>query len=407
MFKKDIILLWFSRSFSRFGDAFESIALMYLVYDLTGSGLAMGSTMIFSVLPNAFFSPIAGVLADRYNKKVIMVVSEIVRSISILTIPFLMVTGNIQLWHIYAISFFVSIAESFYEPSFGNSFVLIVGKKELPKVNSVITTTNHLMRMAGYTLAGVLMSLLPKGMELIFVVDAVTFFVSGVIAIMLNIPQVEQKMEKSKAKVLIDFKEGFLYTIKHNVILSLLAIFTVAIFLSAPIGILLPLLIEEVLNVDRVWLGYFSTFAMIGTILGTIIAPNLMNRSKVKFNYFYFISFLGLGAIFIIIAQVFNPYVILITLVFFSMLMSLLQAITFTYMQQIIAEEYLGRVFGFISMFSLMASPLSAAFFGYAADVFPLENVFVCISIMCFIGAAIVLLKFPKAYINIAIAKKV
>lgn len=402
IFKRDILLLWFSRSFSRFGDAFESIALMYLVYELTGSGLAMGATMIFSVLPNAFLSPIAGVFADRYNKKKIMFISEIVRAISILIIPLLLFTGNLKLWHVYAISFFVSIAESFYEPSFGKSFVLIIGKKELPVVNSIITTSNHLMRMLGYTLAGIFMSVLAKGMELIFIVDSVTFLVSGFIALALNIPVVENKEEIKKSSVGKEFKEGLLYVAKHKIILQLISVFTLLIFLAAPLGVLLPLLIEEVLHVDKVWLGYLSTAGMVGTIGGTILTPILMNKSQIKFNKFYLVSFLLLSFVFLVISNILNPFAYIPVLILFSLTMALLQAITFTYMQQIIEGEYLGRVFGFISMFGLMASPLSAALFGYIADNLPLVNVLMFVGLLCLVMAPIVFIKFPKESINIA-----
>ena len=87
---RSAMLLTISRAFSRSGDALETLALLYLVYDLTGSGLAMGSLMLFSVLPNAIISPFAGVVADKYNKKKIMFIAEMARTICILIIPILM-----------------------------------------------------------------------------------------------------------------------------------------------------------------------------------------------------------------------------------------------------------------------------------------------------------------------------
>lgn len=97
---KNILMLWGSRAFSRFGDALETLALLYLVYDLTGSGLAMGSLMLFSTLPNAIVSPFAGVIADKYNKKKIMFWAEMSRTLCILLIPILMYTKLITFWHI-------------------------------------------------------------------------------------------------------------------------------------------------------------------------------------------------------------------------------------------------------------------------------------------------------------------
>ncbi|HBB29255.1 MAG TPA: hypothetical protein DC000_08420, partial [Clostridiales bacterium] len=84
---RNAIFLWISRTVSKFGDSFESLALMYLVYDVTGSALAMSTVMIFSMIPNLLVSPFAGALVDRFNKKTILFISEIVRTITIFMIP--------------------------------------------------------------------------------------------------------------------------------------------------------------------------------------------------------------------------------------------------------------------------------------------------------------------------------
>ena len=170
---KNALLLWSSRSLSRFGDALESLALMYLVYDLTGSALKMGTVMLFSFIPNIILSPFAGVIADKYNKKRIMFFAEIIRTLVILFIPVLMWLNSINIWHIYTIAFIVSIAESFYEPAFGVTALYAIKKELLPALNSIVTTTNSLVKGLGYVLAGILISL--AGKEILFVIDSGTF----------------------------------------------------------------------------------------------------------------------------------------------------------------------------------------------------------------------------------------
>jgi len=125
------MILWISRALSRFGDAIESLALMYLVYELTGSGLAMGTVMLFSGIPNIVIGPIAGVIVDRYNKKAIMFICELVRAVALILIPVFMYFNIISLWHIYILASVASIAESFYEPCYGVASIQITPKEDL------------------------------------------------------------------------------------------------------------------------------------------------------------------------------------------------------------------------------------------------------------------------------------
>jgi len=363
---KSALLLWGARSFSRFGDSLEMLALLYLVYDLTGSGLAMGSLMLFSVLPNAIISPFAGVLADKYDKKKIMFLGEMVRGIAIAIIPILMITETIHLWHIYLISVLVSIAESFFEPAAGTTFVLVVGREDMPLFNSVVTISNHIMRVLGFSLSGIIMATIGK--EIIFVVDAVTFLASGVIALMVKIPD----MKKEKSEEVSDFKKellsGFTYVLENKVIMSIIVVIIFIQFFQTPLDTYIPLIIEKVLLVPTVWSGYFATATIIGAIIGNVLYP-FLNKTSMKLYHLYLYGIAILGVSIGLCGFILTPIYYVLMFFVLGVVGSLISTWSFTEIQLLVDTNYLGRVSSILIMISLISTPLAGVVFGGLADV--------------------------------------
>lgn len=363
---KDALLLWGARSFSRFGDALEMLALLYLVYDLTGSGLAMGSLMLFSVLPNAVVSPFAGVIADRYNKKRIMFLAELIRAACIILIPILMFTKTIQLWHIYLISVVVSIAESFFEPTAGITFLLVIGKKDMPVYNSVVTISNHIMRILGYSLSGIMMATVGK--ELIFIIDSITFLASAVVSMIVKIPIIEKMNTEKQSDFKSELLSGFKYVLSNKIIMSIIFVILLIQFLGTPLDTYIPLIIDKILNISKTWSGYFATSTIIGAILGNILYP-ILNKTSMKLHhlYLYGIALLGLSIGF----SGYLLYPVYYAFMFFMVgtIGSLISVWSFTEIQLLVDISYLGRVFSILTMISLISAPLAGVVFGGLADI--------------------------------------
>jgi len=369
---KNAVVLWISRALSRFGDSLENLALMYLVYDLTGSGLAMGTVMLFSMIPNVLVSPIAGVVVDRYNKKIIMAISETVRAISILLIPILMYTGYIQLWHVYAISVVVSTAESFFEPCSSVVFTLIVSEDELPLLNSISTTTNSIMRMLGYTVAGIIIALGSK--EFLFIIDASTFLISAIAALIMTIPKIETKKLEKVSDIGRDFIEGFKYIFEDGIIPILFLAILVITALTVPVLQFMPIFTEEVLKVSSTWSGYFMTVSSIGNITGGVIYPILI-KANMKLKHLYLYSLSIIGIIMIYICYFPSQYIGLIMFFIVGTFMALIGMWSFTEIQKICKSEYMGRVFSITNIVMLAAVPFASAVCGWLVDTVSLQNV--------------------------------
>lgn len=282
-----------SRALSRFGDAIESLALMYLVYELTGSGLAMGTVMLFSGIPNIVIGPIAGVIVDRYNKKAIMFICELVRAVALILIPVFMYFNIISLWHIYILASVASIAESFYEPCYGVASIQITPKEDLPLVNSLTTTTNSIMRSIGYALAGVIMVALNK--EILFIIDAVTFFISAIAALIISLPKVENKNITNPKEILFDLRYAGKYIASNKHITIMLIVIFIINCGIIPLTSFLPIFSDVHLSLGEAWSGYFMTTFSIGTVLGAVIYPMLAKKNlKLRSAYLYGFTIMGI-----------------------------------------------------------------------------------------------------------------
>lgn len=134
------------------GDRFSSVAVLALILELTGSGLAVGMTLAIRLLPYLIFAPIGGRLADRFSRKNILVTTDLVRIVFALS--FLMVHGKEDLWIVYVSTFMLAAGEAIYSPTRKSTIPQLVNKENLIKVNSLEQVLVGIVLIVGPFLAG-------------------------------------------------------------------------------------------------------------------------------------------------------------------------------------------------------------------------------------------------------------
>lgn len=376
---KNAMFLWISRTISRFGDSMESLALMYLVYDLTDSGIAMSIVMICSMLPNFIVSPFAGAIVDSCNKKKILFISDIIRTVAILAIPLLNYLDLIQLWHIYTIAIIVSIAESFFEPCYGVTVALTVPKEDLPVQNSVVTLSNNIARCVGYSLAGFIM--LKVGKNILFIFDSFTFLLSAIFALLLKFNDVYDKKTISAKGMFSDIGGGFKYMFSNRILVGFLLVFLSMSILIGPMSDFIPFTLEGLFSLNETWSGILLTLFAIGTVLGSILYP-ILYKGKVKFNILVFISYIVMGGITILCLMLPSATTAVIMYLVFGLLISILNMWVSTGMQQRCDITYMGRVSSIMSIIMTASSPLACALYGGIIDFFGIISVYCGVAIV-------------------------
>ena len=204
--------LWYGQIVSLLGDWFGFVASATLVASLTQSGLAIGVLIAVRMLPPFLFSPLAGVVADRYNRKYILILTDILRFFIVLGFLFLREPGDV--WIIYALTALQTTMTGFFFPARNAILPDIVDPSQLGSANALSATTWSVMLALGAALGGVFAGYF--GVYLAFFVDSLTYLASAAILCFLNYTQATHKRKLSVRGVLADYLIGVRYLKRHR-----------------------------------------------------------------------------------------------------------------------------------------------------------------------------------------------
>lgn len=268
----EFLKIWLGRLVSRFGDSIDQIAFMWLVYELTGSGLLMGAFLAVNFLPNLIFGILGGVLADRLSKKSLMLVGDIGRGLVVALTAVLYWQGHMRVWYLFVFTFVNSTLETFAAPARTSAVPLLVTEKEdFLAANSLFTASSSLMSMLGLGAAGVIIG--TWGIGAAIAVDAVTFFICALSVALARIPAGIRDRQSTKGTTGFghDLREGLSMAFGHGT-LRLCILLGVALnaFIS-PFYVLAPIYADRVLQAGAK--GYsalnmaISASLMVGALL--------------------------------------------------------------------------------------------------------------------------------------------
>jgi len=262
--------IWFGQLISLVGSQLTGFALGVWVYDQTHSVTLIALTQVALGAPFVFLSPLAGVLADRWNRRTAMIVSDFGAGLAVLLATVLFITHNLQPWMVIPINFCISAFATLMWPAFTASVTLLVPKEQYGRANGFVQLGEALPQIAGPAIAGVLYVAIKVGnMALI---DFATYVFSVVLMILfVRIPHPPRTADGHQAKGSI-WKEmgfGWHYITARKGLFSLLIYFLIMNFLG---GIMGPLFIPLILDQWKAdVLGYISTILGVGMLAGTLV----------------------------------------------------------------------------------------------------------------------------------------
>lgn len=257
---------------NRFGDSIDSIALAWLVYQVTQS--AAWSAIIFGVnrIPTIFLQPFAGALVEGMNKKLIMIVTDVIRGICVGIVATTFLAGSVNQWIILACTIVISCAEAFRNPASSSMLPKLLDKELYSFGISLNTSLCSIMELIGLGLAGVIISVF--SLSTAIYIDMITFFLSAIIILTLRIKDVQLTKAKINAKAYIDNLKGGVLYLKEKAFLRYMI--TIAIFLNAilvPLNSLQAPLVSEVLHSNEIMLSVLSLGITIGMVIGAMLYP--------------------------------------------------------------------------------------------------------------------------------------
>jgi MFS family permease len=328
-----LLRLWIGQGTSFVGDAVSMVALVVLVVQVTGSASAVGGALVARLLPT-IASPLAGVIADRVDRRVLLVASDLARAVLVLGLVFAR-----DLATIYVLVFLMGLARTVFNPTIRAAFPSVVGGGDLTRANALISGTFSVSETAGPALGGLLVATM--GVDAAFVLDAVTYVVS---AAMLSLtPLARPQREEDGAGFGEDLKAGFTYLAGARVPLAIvlgafLTVLTINITIPAEF-----FLATETFDAGNAGYGLLVGLYGGGMVLGSALMAALGDRVRLLPFYFIgvFASALALVGVGLSPAFVFA----LGALVVAGVANGTENVTTDTILQKRVPDAFLGRVF--------------------------------------------------------------
>lgn len=291
---KNFLILWIGHIISVFGNMVTFLALPIWVHNITGSRSALAITALLRGAPIILLGLFAGVLVDRWNRKRIMISSDLIRAV--LTIPLIFVPEQYFVSTIYVIVLLKSIVGIFFNPAVSSTIPAIIEKKNLNTVNSLIGLTQNTLTFIA-PLAGMVLITAFDFSRWILMVDLVSFVVSAIALYFVKIPPREDaSTSKINIKaILADAGNGLMYIKKSKPLIVIMVTTIITMFGQGFIGPLWLPYVVEVLNKPAEFFSKLVSNQGLGSIAGAIMVMLLGLRAGKSYNRIYsgFVFFLG------------------------------------------------------------------------------------------------------------------
>ena len=369
LWNKNFIMLVIGQIVSLFGNAILRFALpMYILLE-SGSPELMGRVLALSVIPMIIISPFGGVLADRVNKKRLIVFLDFFTAGG--AFIYLWAIGSLSIVPITIVMLMLLIAiNSMMSSATDSSYPLIVPKEELVRANSTAMAVNTLAMLLGPMLGGIL--LVEFGLSALLIVGGVCFTLAATMELFIRIPKVRQEAAGGLIKVIIrDMGDGLRFAVKKQPIMAkiLLVIILFQLVVSSFGLIGVPVLITQYLDMDGRMAGIASGIMGAGGIVGGIVSGILGQRVRVqKAHWMIFavgLFLIPFGLVFLLSTPVIVTYIVLTAMMFGAMgaaTLFTIQLMTFT--QQISPPELLGKMIALIMTATVLSQPLGQWVYG-------------------------------------------
>lgn len=356
---KRFVVIWSGQAFSILGSRLVSFALVWWMTKETGSAvvLATATTMIY--LPQIFLGPFIGALVDRWNRRRMIILSDLAVALATLLLAFLFWTGKVQLWHIFALVFIRSLGGTFHFPAMQASMSLLVPDKHLPRIAGINQIMDGGFNILGPALGAVLMNSLP--MQGVLAVDVVTALIAIGPLLFIAIPQpanANPVVKVTPRVVIQDVLEGFRYVASWRGLMILFSMSMLLNFIFAPTGSFLPLMVTEYFK-GGVWhLGLLESLAGAGMILGGVLLSITGGFQRKILNLVVPTGVMGCSALVVGLVPETGFYIATGAFFVEGFANTIMNGGALSIMQSIIKPEMQGRVFSLIQAVGGASSPL-------------------------------------------------
>lgn len=368
--KKDIVLFIASQTISLLGSSLVQYAIMWHITLNTKSGVMMTIFIICGFLPTFFLSPFAGVWADRYNRKTIIILADMFIAVTTLFMALLFMLGYQSIVLLFVMSAFRAVGTGVQNPAVGAFIPQIVPEDKLTKVNGANGSIQAVITLVSPMIGGVLLTM--STLEAIFLIDVFTAAAAVLtLLLFLKVPAHTKAQKTQESSYFKDLHEGIVYIWNHSYVKKYFIFCAVFFFMLAPIAFLTPLQVTRSFGSDVWRLTAVEVAFSIGMILGGVVIASWGGFSNRIYTMALASFVTGICTLALGVVPLFWIYLSIMGIV--GTTIPLFNTPSTVLLQEKVEADFLGRVFGVLNMIASSMMPLGMLVFGPIADAVKIE----------------------------------
>ncbi|MFJ7732142.1 MFS transporter [Lysinibacillus sp. NPDC097231] len=406
-FSKDFNLMVVGQIISILGSALLRFALSLYVLDITGRADLFAVLFAISSVP-ILLAPLGGAIADRFNRRNLMVIFDFTSSIIVFIFFVVLAIGNSSILLIGVVMVLLSLVSAMYAPAVMASIPVLVEEEKLEQANGIVNGIQALSGVAAPVLGGILYGMI--GLKVLVIMSGVFFFLSAILEMFINIPFSQREMNGHIIPTLVnDLKGGFSYVVKQSFIFKCMILAALLNLLLTPLFVVgVPIILRVTMQSSDTLYGIAMGLIDFATILGALSMGYFAKKMGINNLYFWiFVTALLIVPMAISVTPLmlnigYYPSYILfvVSTLLIAMIITVISIYVITVVQKETPNENLGKVMAIIIAVSQCMAPIGQILYGLLFEAFSIQIyipiIMVCVSMMVMAIATKKILRFEE-----------
>ncbi len=364
---RDFGLLWWGQTTSQIGEGLNKVALLWFVYNLTGSVMKMTMVGLLQTIPPLVFGPLIGVYLDRLPKKAVMVWVDVLRALLTFLIPALYAMDLLSIEGLYGLIFLTSVVSTVFGPALVSAVPLLVRPSELMSANALVQGTNNIGMLLGPAISGIMIALINA--ENVLFVNSATFLISALCLLPIRLTTPHVRATESSSSIWEELKVGFHFVFgQQSMVFTLVIISSLYNLGVSAFVFILPVYAKEFLQVGPIQLGWLWSALGVGMLAASTWLA-WKKHSDIKGRLRIVISGMTIGGLAVCSLSLLDtPLLAAGIVIIVGGSTAVLNPIVWALLQEVTPEHLIGRVLTTFSVGSMASAMAGMTGFGWVAD---------------------------------------
>jgi MFS family permease len=371
------------------GTWMQSVAESWLVFRLTGSAALLGATSFATLAPVFLFATVGGIVADRADRRRILIITQSISMLLPLTLAALTLSGHVRVWHVFVLATCLGITNAIDIPARQSFVVEMVGREDLANAIALNSSMVNGARVVGPAIAGLLVAAVGEGW--CFLLNGISYLAVIAGLAMMTVPRRPRPTHRRSAWR--DTVEGFQFATRTSPVRALLILLGLISFAGMPYSVLMPVFAETILGAGPKGLGLLMGASGLGALGGALA---LLSRRGVRgLGRWVAVSAAAFGVALIAFSWSRTFWLSAVLLIPVGAAMMVEMAASNTLLQAMVPDALRGRVMALYSMMFMGMAPFGALFAGWLAERYGAPMTVAIGGIVCVASAGVFSLRLP------------